>query len=284
MKKILNKFLILLLVLGLMIPNVVLAIDEETKTEEQTEEVGDTTTTGEVVEEEKTNKIEYTNPKTNFRVVIQDDADLLTDEEEEKLKDTMISITEYGHVGFVTINENEYNSESTYARNYSHTEFGSYVSSTVFLIDMDTRHIYLFNNGDIEKKISANKSEVITDNTFRYATNKDYYKCANETFRQVNTVINGGKINEPMRHISNFVMSIAIAVLFGYIIVSNATKIKKQVVTKNYASTFALANANAIYIGDHTVYCPPSSSSGGGSSGGGGGGGGGGGSGGGHGF
>ena len=283
MKKFLNKFLILLLVLGLVMPTVVFAIDEETKTEEQTQPVGDTTTTGEVVEEEKTNKIEYTNPKTNFRVVIEDNADLLTNEEEEKLKDTMIGITEYGHVGFVTINENEYHSESTYARNYSHTEFGSYVSSTVFLIDMDTRHIYLFNNGFIETKISANKSEVITDNTFRYATNKDYYKCANETFRQVYTVINGGKINEPMRHISNFVMSIAIAVLFGYIIVSNATKIKKQVVTKNYASTFALANANAIYIGDHTVYCPPSSSSGGGSSGGGGGGGGGG-SGGGHGF
>ena len=284
MKKFLNKFLILLLVLGLMIPNVVLAIDEETKTEEQTEVVGNTTTTGEVVEEEKTNKIEYTNPKTNFRVVIQDDADLLTDEEEEKLKDTMISITEYGHVGFVTINENQYHSESSFARNYSHEVFGSYVSSTVFLIDMDTRHIYLFNNGDIEKKISANKSEVITDNTFRYATNKDYYKCANETFRQVYTVINGGKINEPMRHISNFVMSIAIAVLLGYIIVSNATKIKKQVVVKNYSQAFAIANAVATYTGDHTVYCPPSSSSGGGSSGGGGGGGGGGGSGGGHGF
>jgi uncharacterized protein len=276
MKKFINKLIVLLLAISIVMPNMVFALEESETT------IGDTTTTGEVIEKE-TKIIEYTNPNTKYRVVIQDEADLLTPEEEERLKDTMIGITEYGHVGFVTINKNEHYTASSYARYYSHQVFGSYVSSTVFLIDMDTRNIYLFNNGDIEKKISANKSEVITDNTFRYASNADYYKCANETFRQVNTVLNGGKINEPMKHISNFVMSIAISVLLGYIIVSGATKIKKQIVTKNYASTFALANANATYIGDHTVYCPPSSSSGGSSSGGGGGGGGGG-SGGGHGF
>jgi uncharacterized protein len=276
MKKFINKLIVLLLAISIVMPNMVFALEESETT------IGDTTTTGEVIEKE-TKIIEYTNPNTKYRVVIQDEADLLTPEEEERLKDTMIGITEYGHVGFVTINKNEHYTASSYARYYSHQVFGSYVSSTVFLIDMDTRNIYLFNNGDIEKKISANKSDVITDNTFRYAKNKEYYNCANETFRQVNTLLNGGKINEPMKHISNFVMSIAISVLLGYIIVSGATKIKKQIVTNNYASTFALANANATYIGDHTVYCPPSSSSGGSSSGGGGGGGGGG-SGGGHGF
>ena len=37
------------------------------------------------------------------KIVIEDDADLLTKEEEEKLLDKMITLTEYGHVVFKTI-------------------------------------------------------------------------------------------------------------------------------------------------------------------------------------
>ena len=282
MKKILYRLLIILLLCIFIIPKAYAEDEKPTITSEEgapIETIGSieetTTTTGENT---------YVNKETNFRLIIKDDANLLTPEEEEKLKDTMIGITKYGHVAFVTIDSNPYNSVSSYARNYSHETFGSYVSSTVFIIDMDTRKLYIFNNGYIETKITANKSEVITDNVFRYASNEKYFTCANETFKQIYTLLEGGKINEPMKHISNVVTSIAASVLLGYLIITSATKIKKQVVLKNYASTFALANANAEYIGDHTVYCPPSSSSGGGSSGGGGGGGGGGGSGGGHGF
>jgi uncharacterized protein len=282
MKKYLSKLLILLLVFSFAVPTSVFALDEKTdaiySTEDKEEDIY---TTGEYKE---TGEITYTNEETGYKLIIADQADLLTPEEEIKLKDTMTGITKYGHVGFVTINANPYGTAESFARNYSHETFGNYVSSTVFVIDMYTRYIYLFNNGDIEKKISANKSEVITDNTFRYASRKEYYDCANETFKQVYTLLEGGKISEPMRHISNVLMAIALSVLLGYLIVSGSTKVKKQIELKNYASTFALANANATFIGDHKVYCPPSDSGGGGSSGGGGGGGGGGGSGGGHGF
>ena len=280
MKKFLNRILIFLLAFSFAIPTIAYA--EETKTDalETNEEI---TTTGE--EKETTyGDNSYVNDETGYKLIIEDKADLLTPEEEINLKDTMIGITKYGHVGFVTLDDNPYGTAESFARNYSHQTFGSYVSSTVFVIDMDTRFIFLFNNGDIEKKISANKSEVITDNTFRYASSEDYFDCANETFKQVYTLLEGGKIREPMRHISNVVMAIALSVLLGYIIVSGSTKVKKQVILNNYASTFALANANATFLGDHKVYCPPSDSGGGGSSGGGGGGGGGGGSGGGHGF
>ena len=280
MKKFLNRILIFLLAFSFVIPSIAYA--EETKTDalETNEEI---TTTGEEKETTYSDN-SYVNDETGYKLIIEDKADLLTPEEEINLKDTMIGITKYGHVGFVTLDDNPYGTAESFARNYSHQTFGSYVSSTVFVIDMDTRFIFLFNNGDIEKKISANKSEVITDNTFRYASSEDYFDCANETFKQVYTLLEGGKIREPMRHISNFVMAIALSVLLGYIIVSGSTKVKKQVILNNYASTFALANANATFLGDHKVYCPPSDSGGGGSSGGGGGGGGGGGSGGGHGF
>ena len=287
MKKRLNILLILLLLTVVILPSKTYALDEEKKEEETASHEAITTTGEEKESEEKkeaSEEYDYKNPDTGYSLIIRDNAGLLSEEELIKLKDTMIGITKYGHVGFITIDSNSYGSTTSFARDYSHQAFGPYVSSTLFVIDMYYRQIYIFNNGDIEKKISANKSEVITDNTFRYATRKEYYTCANETYKQIFTLLEGGKINEPMRHISNVVMAIAISFIIGYLIVSGTTKMKKEVILKNYAATFALANANATFIGDHKVYVPPSSSSGGGSSGGGGGGGGGGGSGGGHGF
>ena len=48
----------------------------------------------------------------------------------------------------------------------------------------------------------------ITDNTYTYATNKDYYGCASYSFKQINTILSGGKIAEPMRYTSNIFIAI----------------------------------------------------------------------------
>ena len=44
----------------------------------------------------------YTNPDTGFAVLIEDEEDLLSDEEETKLADVMEAVTEYGNAGFVS--------------------------------------------------------------------------------------------------------------------------------------------------------------------------------------
>ena len=226
----------------------------------------------------------YSNEDTGYKVYIDDYADLLTDEEEEKLKDDMIKVTEYANVAFVTSNEITTDTD-TFAKSYYITTFGdTNVKGTMFVIDMNNRWLLIRSNGGIDKIITNAKSDIITDNNYRAARAENYYECAKGVYDQIYTLLDGGKISEPMRHISNVLMAIALSVLLGYLIVSGSTKVKKQIELKNYASTFALANANATFIGDHKVYCPPSDSGGGGSSGGGGGGGGGGGSGGGHGF
>ena len=43
----------------------------------------------------------YTNPETGYEVVIDDRVDLLTEEEETALAETMKPLTAYGNVGFV---------------------------------------------------------------------------------------------------------------------------------------------------------------------------------------
>ena len=51
----------------------------------------------------------YTNPDTNYQIVIIDDLDLLTDEEEKMLVEDMKPVTAYGNAAFWTTEEYAYN-------------------------------------------------------------------------------------------------------------------------------------------------------------------------------
>lgn len=221
---------------------------------------------------------EYVNQETNYKVIIEDDAELLTEQEIHSLMDDMKTLTEYGNIAFKTINENSYTTKN-YASNYYHEIFGT-TSGTLFLIDMDNRYIYIFSDGSNYKTITNSKAEIITDNVYRYASNSDYYKCASNAFSQIETLLKGGKIAEPMRHISNLFISITIAFFINFIIVLLNTKTKKlsnKDIISHCKISFNVDNVSVVKVGTHKVYCPSSdggSYGGGGSSSRGGGGGG----------
>jgi len=247
----------------------------------------------EITTEEETNtliaindSVKYTNEETNYTLYLNDYADLFTDSEEEKLLEEMKPLTTYGHIMVETINENEYLSTSEYASHRYHETFYQ-ESGTLFLIDMDNRYIYIFSDGENYKYITNNKADIITDNIYRYARDGNYYECASVGISQINTILSGGKILEPMRYASNIFLALLISFFVNFIIVSSATKIKKasdDAILNNCDIAFTVSNIVGTKTGTHRVYSPPSDS--GGSSGGGGGGGGGGssGGGGGHGF
>ena len=94
----------------------------------------------------------------------------------------------------------------------------------------------------------------------------------------MNTLLSGGKIFEPMRHISNFVLAIVSAFFINFIIVlinSSVKRASNNEIIKTCDIEFNCANIVGRKTGTHSVYSPQSSGSSGGSSGGGGGGGGG---------
>lgn len=209
----------------------------------------------------------------NYRLVIEDDADLLTDEEEKDLEEVMLPLTDYGYIAFKTVNSN-YSTTASYARNYYHEKFGTQ-SGTVFIIDMDNRNIYIFSDGANYKVITTSKANTITDNIYTYATKGDYYNCAKKAYEQMNTILRGGKIAEPMKYISNAIVSLILSSFFGFLIAFFCFKIKKSSadeILKNSISSVVVNTITGKKTGTHSVYNPPSSSSsGGGSSGGGGG-------------
>ena len=204
----------------------------------------------------------YVNKETNYQVIVEDDANLLSQLELYKLQEEIIDLTKFGNVAFKTINENS-SSSAFYASNYYHKTFGT-KSGTLFLIDMDNREIYIFSDGNNYKTITSNKANIITDNVYKYASKEQYYECASKTFEQINSLLRGQKIREPMRYISNIFVSFVFAFFINFCVVLYNTKLKKakdKEILSNCNIKFNINNINAIKTGQRRVYSPSSSSS-----------------------
>ena len=220
----------------------------------------------------------YTNSETGYSVIIEDDASLLSNDEKIQLAETMKDITPYGDVAFKSIDYNPYSTE-TYIERYYNSIFGT-GSGTVFLIDMDNRNIWIYSDGSIYSTITTAYANVITDNVYTYASDKDYFTCANKAFIQEAALLQGRRISQPMKYISNSLLAIAIAILINYFIVRQTSRVRKasdnEIVNGVFANN-AFNNVSVNFIRQTRTYSPRSSSSSGssgGHSGGGGGGGG----------
>ena len=228
------------------------------------------------------NEYNYKNVETSYTAFIDDTANLLTVEERVKLFEEMKPLTKYGHTAFVSTSNNSSSVES-FADSYYHSHFGTQ-SGSIFIIDMSNRKIYIFSDGENYKHITSSKAYSITDNTYRYATNEDYYSCASLAFKQINTILDGGKIAEPMRYTSNVFIALTLAFFFSFVFILSKSKMAKatdRTIVDGCVIDFKIGETSSIKTGQHSVYSPQSS---GGSGGGGGGGGGSSGGGGGHSF
>ena len=54
---------------------------------------------------------------------------------------------------------------------------------------------------------------------YTYASDADYYICAMKVYEQEYTLLQGRKIAQPMKYISNALLAVVIAVVINYIIV-----------------------------------------------------------------
>lgn len=214
----------------------------------------------------------YTNPDTGYAVILEDDAELMTEEERAALTEQMKAITKWGNVGFKSISQNP-ESTAEYVEDYYKEKFGV-SSGTIFLIDMDNRNIWIKNDGAISKVITNAYSDTITDNSYRYASDGDYYGCAEEVFSEIATVLSGHRIAQPMKYISNALCAVILAFLINYVLMrcmSRAGKAGEKELLNNMKHHFQLTNARAELVKQTKVYQPPSSDSDGSSGGGGGG-------------
>lgn len=215
-----------------------------------------------------------TNQKTGYKLILDDQAGYYTDTQTEELKEYMEEIAVYCNIAVVTTTSHNNSSTASFASDYYDEAFGPNASGIVFVIDRCLNEIYLCVDGNALKTITKDRAYTITDNTYIYATssrNYDYYTCTYKTLEQILTLMEGGRIAQPMKYICSALLALIIALLLNYFIAMFLSKPRKadakQVLSGMYTQ-FTMHDANAQFMNQTKVYSPQSSSSGGHSGGG----------------
>ncbi|MBP3736848.1 MAG: TPM domain-containing protein [Lachnospiraceae bacterium] len=218
--------------------------------------------------------IVYTNPTTGYAVRIRDGAELLRQEELQRLTQAMVPVTQYGNAGFYTKTDGADTEEDI--RHTYRAWFGA-ESGTVFLIDMGNRNIWIHSDGDLYRVITREWADVITDNIYRHATAGDYGECAYLAYAQILTRLQGGKVNNGLKVGTGLLLSLLVSMLVNYLLIlrmRNKRSIPDQLAPLlGAAAIFALTGTKKVRRGSRRTYSPIVISGGGGGSFGGGGGG-----------
>ena len=213
----------------------------------------------------------------NDNVIIVDDmAGLFSQDEERRLIPLMADCSWGGSIFLVTIEDNPYGDAADYAEAYYVDRIGG-ESGVIFLIDMDTRQLKFYSDGDYKYALSVSKMNIIGDNIYKMASSGNYYDCAEEAFIEVSHVLSGEKIAAPMKYASNACLAILLALIINYFIVRIASSMSRPSNTEilnAINARFSFENPNVRKTTTTRTYSPRSSSSGGSGGGGGGGGGG----------
>ena len=162
-------------------------------------------------------------------------------------------------LSLIHISTTEHSKSSTedFAADYFDDVFGPHDNGTIFVIDRCLNEIYLYSDGQAHKIITNSRARSITDNTYTYARDKDYYTCAYKVFAQIETLMQGKRIAEPMRYLCSALLAIVAALflnLFFALWSSRSHKAdRRQVMTGLYAQ-MQIHNPRTQFINQTRTY------------------------------
>lgn len=215
----------------------------------------------------------YINETTGYYALIADYADFLTSSEEKTLLSSMAEITEYCNVVYLTNLDNTYESEgfcASVCKNFLENMFGINTPAVIYCVD--NAYDYIYAQGPTYDVITSSKAYSITDNVYTYSTRHQFLEGATEAFYEIQRLLTGHAIAEPMKYICNAFIAVFLALIINYMIVKSRSNLRSASVaemvsgTKNYAIT---DNVSVTHTGTTRTYSPKSSSSSGSSGGGG---------------
>ena len=200
----------------------------------------------------------YENPDTGFGVFIEDFSDLLTDEEEKELAEAMRSTTVYGNAILYTHDATP--DAGSFCEDYYVGIYGANVSGVVFYIDPE--YIYLYSEGEMYDVLGTRWADTIMDNVYTYANGDTYLKCCKDVFSQVNDVMEGKRVPQPMKYIGNALLGLLIAFFACFIILERRSTLREApVVPGGTDSSFILSGTAAQLVSETKTYSPRSSGS-----------------------
>lgn len=218
-------------------------------------------------------KAQQDSNEKQYSIVIMDEAELLSNDEKERLYQDMEKLTPYGNVIFSSVTLKDGSNYEKYSEETYYKLFGN-EPGVIFQIDMGNRKLTLSASTDMEKLIGHERASIV-DNIYKLATNERYYECASKCYSQIYIVANDGRIAHKMQYITNAIFALILGLIINFIIVFATTR-KKVVMSRLLGEVAVTADVSNVVVtkGKETrEYSPQSSSSGGsggGSSGGGG--------------
>ncbi len=200
-------------------------------------------------------------PQNADRVTLQDDAGLLSAEEKTALTQNMLPLTAYGSVGFWSTNERASN-EIRQAEEKLHQLFGRQ-SAILFAVNMANRTLTIYSDGAFYDVVTTAKANSITNNVHLYATEGKYYEAASRAFKQVDSLMRGERIAEPMRHLSNAVLALMLALMLVqcfFLRFAGTFRRPDEILVKTMGA-LAFTGAATALVGTYREYRPSNSGS-----------------------
>ena len=203
----------------------------------------------------------WRNSSTGFRIVIEDEIDLLSSSEERQLLEDMIPLTEYGNIAFWSTRESA-SSELIQAEAKRRALF-DLQSASVLVINMNLRTVTIQSYGKLYDVITVSKANTITNNVRDELTKGHYYAASGKAYSQMDRLMRGEKIAQPMKILSNVCISLMIGLLLMLSQVFHyATTFRKPTVPQIVGATALAYTAGAVaYKGAKRTYSPPSEDS-----------------------
>ena len=160
------------------------------------------------------NGLTWRNSKTGFRVVIEDDIDLLSSAEERQLLDDMIPLTEYGNAAFWSTRENA--SGGLAQAEAKRRELFDLESAAILVINMNLREVSIQSCGRLNDVITASRAGSITDSIREPFTRGQYYTASAMAFSQMDRLLRGERIAQPLKLLSSLCISLMIGLMLTF--------------------------------------------------------------------
>lgn len=216
---------------------------------------------------------------------VYDFGNLLTDKEEEKLYREIKNVIDSSSLDFaiVTISENVKKSARDYAHDfYDYNMFNK--DGLLFLIDMDTREIYMSTKGSAVSLFPDSRMAPILENVYGKVASKNYYSACSTFVTSIGQFIgigeadinedivvnDDGTVSKNLHLLEIFIFSLIGTGIIIFIMISMNKMVNVATSSREFLNkeTMKIENVSETFLGSHVSKTPRSTSSSGGSRGG----------------
>ena len=155
---------------------------------------------------------------SGYRVILDDGADLLTPDEEQRVLEAMTPLSRYGDVIFWTTLARSSNTSMLRLQQYVDVNISPSVDhpSASFFIDMSSRTFCILNRGELMRTVDSSEVNSIISQVRPYAKLGEYAECAVQAFNAIRNAHIGARSFSVIRWLCALLLSAGIGLIVSF--------------------------------------------------------------------